>query len=381
MKDIPKILLLMSLLLSKSIQSTINMSCEPKNPFIGYLVHGGVQMFDTPTINSNRCGDEWKIYGSCCEESSLVNYAIKDKAKILEASESVWVSMTSLSAIFSSIFDHLNTKIRARGAVSEDDKQILEAISSNDLNKVITLKYNLLMVNGSIEDSFKGCWAYLSDSRSSSLCSSCSGRSRSFFEDQKMVISSESCIKMDQMCMNSFTTIVKYLDSITEIIGIVGKYKNHNGEAFFNDTGDHLLLKLSRLKKSHVHMLVNEILEIKQERKNSIPQAYKYKLCETMVNLGKAPFVVRVDHLMKSQVEFFKKLDNEIKSSTDGNVAIPDTGSQSNFPNPDTQTRNNQIFDPEDGDVKVIVNDQDVAIQQNYLLLQKLPVNLEYLLP
>ena len=67
----------------------------PDNPFRSELEKRNVKLFDKPALYTGKsCGDEWKTFGLCCDESNLGVYARRDERQLKQDQTRIWVLKT-----------------------------------------------------------------------------------------------------------------------------------------------------------------------------------------------------------------------------------------------------------------------------------------------
>lgn len=81
-------------LLSSALCNDVNIAshCADLNPYYNHLIAQGLQFhYVKPEFFPNsKCGNEWKTYGTCCDEQSLILHAKK------ESGTSYYIEMLNL---------------------------------------------------------------------------------------------------------------------------------------------------------------------------------------------------------------------------------------------------------------------------------------------
>ena len=146
---------------------------------------------DSPVISYDHCGTEWSTYGSCCKLESAKQFSIADKQVLELATSGVIKAMTFQKQLLKPIIKDINNwliQLKHKDQIFFSKKlDILHAIVSSDDST-----------------SHNTCWiTELGKLRSSSLCSTCSGRSLDFFKNSRAIVNMDSCSAMLQGCSAS----------------------------------------------------------------------------------------------------------------------------------------------------------------------------------
>lgn len=217
---------------ANTAQATI---CSNKlNPFIKNLVSGGVELLKLPKKIPNECGTEWKVYGTCCEVSSLVEYATKD----IEGFQRATVKLTSeldnligavgLAATFAGISNQGKLRKASKDKKAEAEIEYLKA------------KNLFLKVKQVGDDSYKHlavikadkvCVNRLSKLRSASYCNTCAKRSPRFFKDGKALMSMETCKQTISDCHDYWFALITIIDNLASIDDQIQFFKQKFGNS------------------------------------------------------------------------------------------------------------------------------------------------------
>ena len=83
--------------------TTLTKAC-PQNPFLPELKNNNVKLFEAPAqYQESRCGEEWKSFGLCCNETDLVEYVKQDQANITRAVEALVDTFVHVRSTFENI--------------------------------------------------------------------------------------------------------------------------------------------------------------------------------------------------------------------------------------------------------------------------------------
>ncbi len=223
------LLVLVACLLIGWVQTTKTTVCSKNlNPFIKNLVSGGVELNKIPIKYPNKCGTEWKVYGSCCEVQSLEDYAIKDMASFKAATVKLAsevknnIGMIGLSAIVAvgdrqRKYDKAPTSKKAEALVKLNEAKEL-------LSKVIKAgdgsAKQLEVIKGD-----KVCLDRLAKLRSASFCNTCAKRSPRFFKDGKALMSMETCKQTISDCHDYWFALITIIDNLASIEDLILLFK------------------------------------------------------------------------------------------------------------------------------------------------------------
>ena len=192
------------------------------NPFIKTLVDQGVILNTGPVKNTTKCGDEWKTYGTCCQEASLVQFAIADSNEFKDNSKRFVGELGNLiKAIRVTVF-----KIVGKEEKIQKKKNIFHAVASkiggiiDMVGKLVERVKDFNMLKKAFNEERKDivkhqsvCVKKLTDLRSASLCNTCSSRSAIFFQGQRAIIQMSTCKEVIELCHNYWTSVIKLIDT------------------------------------------------------------------------------------------------------------------------------------------------------------------------
>ena len=220
MKVVQVYIILSFCLLSIICQSaTVVSSCPNNNPYIIQLTQ--TSLYNSPKFGVNKCGDEWKTYGTCCNEYQLPSEAKNDQTRIETAVSVINDQIKQFNGALESLFTHI--KRYASFPPTQWDtnvnnniikvKQILDRPSTIAFFQEFTSIDKIDAASFAAENN--KCWSLISRARSSSLCSTCSGRSEVYFLDNKALISEAFCHRLMGECKSSFENLVQFVKAIS----------------------------------------------------------------------------------------------------------------------------------------------------------------------
>ena len=230
MKASMHLLMIVCAALSSYVVTTGHSKCR-QSSFEAYLKVRGVRLLSSSVPSSSgRCGDEWKQHETCCEEESLLKYAILDKKRIEWAVDRVKVQVSNLKDMIQRVLRkrqlipsnklaHLPT-----GSPIKDIAEFLNPVFLEDLAsslRIISSTFN--------DNSFSNCRERMISIRSSALCSICSGRSEEFLFKKTIIFSSNDCQAVISECattLHSSTRLLKFISDVQANVTIKIKYLN-----------------------------------------------------------------------------------------------------------------------------------------------------------
>ena len=192
--------------------------CLTKNPILARLKTQSVQVYATKYTNSDQihnCAEEWKPYGTCCEQYSLKHYADKDKAHtdhVLHQLDNAAKSLISKTSELMVTIARLESFPSIQ--LTPTMKKISEVFKSNQLT---FSRDALIKLSDKISLDFSKCVDRLINSRGSSLCYTCSGRSEKYYAGGKLVISDQVCSSVYASCI---TTLLVPLELTARFIPV-----------------------------------------------------------------------------------------------------------------------------------------------------------------
>lgn len=236
--------------------------------------------------NSTRCGEEWGIHGTCCEEKSALLYTFKDQNLLRQSTNLVKTALETQKQLITQIVGSLESWV-------SQDSQL-----KKQKREVFILKKRLKEIGGIGPNDHHRCWVEeMGRLRSASLCSTCSGRSESFFSEAKALISSQTCKEMLDKCYPSIKEIANIIVVVNSIYEILQHLHEKQIQGIkFATTPTSVQTLFAALDKEQVSKKLNSYSknpEESVERQNAA-----VSLCEDFISLQKTPFVISIMNLM-----------------------------------------------------------------------------------
>ena len=329
---------------SQSIRSSLAPTtiCQNKNPFIKHLFDRGVDLYPEPTnaphLVKRSCPTEWPKFGSCCDRTSLLEYAKKDQSDIMTAASIVEKKFREFTTAIRPLYD----VIVLLSAIKNDNvfvglvRNIMRRFDSKNLYYFTHLMQNKNLVADFQRDNRK-CWTKIVAVRKSALCQTCSGRSQEFFEGKKIKISEHTCTDILSFCASTFEQIANLL----KILGILAEDIKVSGileQTGANFEGLKLISELSAsIKEQHLTRKAGEFTAAIQAKKQAesfekvaerlqatgdkqnfesrkkeiekklLGLTQSSYLCDRFLRLSKLPFIWDIANHFDIDVEVFKQ--------------------------------------------------------------------------
>ena len=203
-------------------------NCPNDNPWISYIKDSKVEkvrLLPNPVLESSHCGEEWKIYGTCCEKQSLITYANMEHMHFKQYSERVFAQFSHFENAIGEVFNWI-TRLAFMPTLNcwfKDKILSAQEFLKNKQNLAFFDKY-LLRPQADMTEFKKqteACWVeFVAKARTASLCGICSARSNLFFKNGKGLIDENSCFSFMDHCHKSMELIAYYMDSLYHFIPI-----------------------------------------------------------------------------------------------------------------------------------------------------------------
>ena len=275
------ILSIFAFFLISSQQLTVGSQCRGKNAFLKRLSRYNVTIFDVAKIpsNSTKCGSEWASYGSCCEYSSLLQYAAGDRKEIQHSVKKIKQRAQLAAASLQKFFAYL--KSPGRVGPKYEIGRILKTLESSISTKHAPFVNSLadpVQFNSSIDR----CWEKMAILRSKSLCPTCSGRSQLFFADSKALVMPALCRAILEVCHLPFEQLLKFAQLSGELYTLAAKL---NKGKFTEDQKINGNLERS----AKIHTAIQQTRFVKQLKNfvwGSQNTTVEHQLCATILKLS-----------------------------------------------------------------------------------------------
>ena len=216
-----------------------------KNPFIKNLKENGVKLFQTPQVVTNRCGSEWKTYGTCCEASSLETYIKKEFVLFSTTTQAFPKEIDGLISLLQNTQKTFSPMMRdsikslqhrilicskTASAGPTQNEYLMHKFKRSELEFISTKATKIFeFVNIAkkelpiMSSRREVCVKKLETIMTSALCSACSGRSESFFESSKALMKISDCKSVIDSCHDYWSSMIEIIDGLNEVRHLIQK--------------------------------------------------------------------------------------------------------------------------------------------------------------
>lgn len=279
---VPRLLVLGFVYLLLILSPANSQNCEDKNPFIKVLKNQGVIIYAQPqTTTTNTCKYEWSTYKTCCDSNSLIQYGNKDTDSLRAAILSIQTELGKASTILQ---DALGTLEPVQTEIS---KLLEQTALKDDIAEFQKFSSYYANTKAQLTPQQDSCLQRMTQLRTRSLCSTCSGRSQIFFEGNFARMSEKDCRSTIDSCHNAWRTIINLADAMSLAKSIAIRLKDYAGTAVFPFNLNAAEPIEIWLKNSDVR----EQLLVCTQPLTSCPLASAEALCESLISVQKKTFI------------------------------------------------------------------------------------------
>jgi hypothetical protein len=279
------------LIISTCIQTTVDTQtkCIDANPYIKVLQkERGLVVLPHPTdFNKTTCKSEWKDHGVCCNETSAIAYATQDAEVIRSSVTSLVSSLKELAPLY---IEFMKKAPMIKGLVSQAYRSFIEVVEKNQAPNLTRILSDIQQTD-SFKQSFDRCWEKMIQIRSSSVCSTCSGRSAIFFEGEKGLVKSSDCIAILDQCTQSFQLTFDLFVDVKLLMAKLSEFSSSLGKTSVSSSHQETVAKLNafvtQVTESKIQSSVN--LYIQAASRKDSPEANT--LCAKLVKLSEKTFI------------------------------------------------------------------------------------------
>ena len=155
--------------------------CRNNNPYILLLKEANVLLLDTPK-KVQACGNEWMSFGTCCDLNSLTLAVNTDVNQIKTQMSELVYNLENIETSFSKLKDGIKPRLDDRTDIAfQNMRPKIQAL----------LNIKAVQISG-VKAAVARCWNHMAKIRSSSVCTTCSGRSQIFFSGNKAMVSEDT---------------------------------------------------------------------------------------------------------------------------------------------------------------------------------------------
>ena len=296
-------------------------TCSSPNPFLQNF-RTPVQLFKAPVILANsHCKGEWDVYGSCCNPGQLLTHFRLDKHRIKKAASQVARNFKQLKDAIKKIRDLLLQESVMPNERNDPAIELFHARAKQLIGSPAFDRYFGFLANMTVAEfaqfnsKHKHCWEEMIRVRASSLCTICSGRSHEFFQNQKGLVSKESCSEILSSCSLPLLDLLKLVKGIHAIHPLFQHLKEYGIKTGIRRKLDTKQCKVYSkvINSSHINSLVESFL-INGDRNEETDSI----LCSTFLHLSSKTFIEFIQSLFRKpilsrEVKFDQSLASHMK--------------------------------------------------------------------
>ena len=273
-------------------------SCLTKNPLIGTLKNNGVKVFTSPQASdASMCAAEWKTHNTCCDSASLVKYAERDIRQLENSISEVRRDVIKLNRALIREDDDIRKAVR--GSKSGLRPSVLKELQA-DLDKLAKIVQNKVRDKHLSHDYREECFDRIKAIRTSSLCTTCSGRSPNFFLQGRALISMKDCRITLEKCGQVWSKSVDLIDSMTLAQKITKVLKSAMPKQKFRKFSSE---EAQTMQDWLGHSEIRTHIEACRTGIHSCSdEAAKY-LCETFISLKKNDFIEKAANMFSRNAQ------------------------------------------------------------------------------
>jgi hypothetical protein len=187
-------------------------------------------------------------------------------------------------------FEFMKQAPKIKNLVSAAYRSFIDVVV---LNQVPNLTEILTDIQKSdlVKKSLERCWEKMIKVRSSSVCSTCSGRSSVFFKGEKGLVKDSDCVAILDHCTDSFQTTFDLFVDVKFLMSKLSAFASSIGKSALNAKHQKTINKLNNFVKQIVESKIQESIEdyVKVASKKDSPQAGE--LCGRLVKLSEKTFI------------------------------------------------------------------------------------------
>ncbi len=273
------------------------------NNFLNYLSSNTikeVQIFETPQKGLDQCGDEWRNFGTCCKVSDLITYAQNDADKLRNHYTNLRQLMENYSSLFSEILSDL-PRFKTTNKINDDRAHLMKALLDLASTK-LSGTLNNLATRLDKKKQFDSCWEQMITLRSSSLCSTCSGRSLVFVHAKKAMISASSCHSLVTNCKFAFRLLIEFLEAIKTIAEQLNDFSPES-----RSLTKELSNACREASRNQIQKAINALVT-----SDYADQAAEALLCSKFVRFEGPSFVELMHDILDIDIGLFYKVRNKL---------------------------------------------------------------------
>jgi len=325
------ILLCLAAFCVASSDAPSNVECKTMNPFLDKLADD--DDFEDivrshPIQSSDACQWEWTTFKSCCYAAKLREYEQSDRRKVFKGVNSTLNILhryiNSTRQLIDINFKEIATANPTANKTPQPSKLCPKSsigLKAQPINPALNTKLEYLREaissienkNNDYQADTMACWTEMANIRARSLCSICSGRSITFFEKNKLLISGETCSSLLNKCVGSFSVLIKFFIGMGELaLRLKEDIKDITLTEVMKKFIDSLLEMTENIRSSKIHKTLFAYVESAFTGIRSLQLASD--LCSELISIKQSPFITKIPHIIEEEnLEILDNVISEIK--------------------------------------------------------------------
>ncbi len=295
---------------------------------------------DPKLLKKTGCHEEWSVYGTHCEIQSLTAFAKKEKSNINEGASQMAKSINQFGrVIFQAL--KLSSKFKQQPVnASRVDKtyaKIFTNLSSEDLKNL------LRRIKASQKKrSLKNCWKKIANLRASGLCAICSSRHASFIEEDRLLITNETCHSFLDYCGQTFNLITDFVVFVQTISDAFKTEIGRKGLVRIRQDSDKISKIAERIKRAKISRLINKYLN------NNKTDTVSAELCSMLISVSKQPIALKLAKML-SRLDFERF--GEVNKRLDRSLSRSGIEARKNWRGFESETKHHRMLKIENSDM------------------------------
>lgn len=274
-----------------------------RNPFFKYLKEKNVNFLAHPIKVKDTCHWEFSNHGSICQISSLREYSIRDKKKIMRQVKRILRRIKKLSITLDTTVKTSNLLFKL---MPNNNKsyllRLLQKPEFKDFSKIVDATKNQTLAND-----INTCWEQMADIRSRSLCSACSARYMIYFRDEKALITDKICKKVLKKCTDSFSYFLSFLEAMRKFGSTIKsgmKLKKKKMGKYLSAAVNNMITVTDKIRNKGISLHMHQY----KYNRAGHPEA-AWNLCSSFINLASDSFMKQLNTLFgRYRISFFSSV-------------------------------------------------------------------------
>ena len=277
-------------------------TCQGSNPLIDILSTKGVKVFKTAQPSTSPvCKSEWQAFKTCCDSTSLLQYVKADSERLRNSMAEVRKELAQSTQMLKLPIQTIITMFKFPFLKTT----VLQEIDLNAIKNMLN-HLNLAPVQYAEQ---AACFQRMTAIRTSSLCYTCSGRSATFFNQGRALMSMQDCQKTISVCGTTWKAMVDLVDGITrvnEIYKLIKKYLPKSKRKA-PDMDSAVTLE-NWLQTTDIRSFLKECTA----PGSKCPPKSASNICEDLISLERSTFEEKIGKFNSAKISKFSKITENI---------------------------------------------------------------------